>query len=106
MNVYPEDFPIVDGYEYVSAGEKKKFIVETEDHYDDVTLYDQTHYFSDHYIVESYKKQLTGNIHTYTKHITMSGINFILQIQVISAGFLKKSLKMNWITYHSPHMKK
>jgi hypothetical protein len=78
MNVYPEDFPIVDGYEYVSAGEKKKFIVETEDHYDDVTLYDQTHYFSDHYIVESYKKQLTGNIHTYTKHITMSGINFIL----------------------------
>ncbi|SCL89956.1 Uncharacterized protein BCRIVMBC120_01688 [Bacillus wiedmannii] len=78
MNVYPEDFPIVDGYEYVSAGEKKKFIVETEDHYDDVTLYDQTHYFSDPYIVESYKKQLTGNIHTYTKHITMSGINFIL----------------------------
>ncbi|HFO1034255.1 TPA: hypothetical protein ACHIRZ_003504 [Bacillus paranthracis] len=64
MNVYPEDFPIVDGYEYAYAEEKKKFIVETEDHYDDVTLYDQTHYFSDHYIVESYKKTINGQ-HTY-----------------------------------------
>ncbi|MGK8688601.1 hypothetical protein ACRS5F_27580 [Bacillus cereus] len=60
MNVYPEDFPIVDGSEYIFAGEKKKFIIETDDHYDDVTLYDQTHYFFGQYIVESYKKTVNG----------------------------------------------
>ncbi|WP_227493998.1 hypothetical protein [Bacillus cereus] len=50
----------LDGYEYVFAGEKKKFIVETEEHYDDVTLYDQTNYFFGLYIVETYKNTVNG----------------------------------------------
>ncbi|MEH7459377.1 hypothetical protein V7183_19830 [Bacillus sp. JJ1127] len=56
MNVYPEDFPVLDGYEYTFEGETKKFLVENDEHYDDCTLYDQTDYFFRFYIVETYRK--------------------------------------------------
>ncbi|PFE92767.1 hypothetical protein CN325_22075 [Bacillus thuringiensis] len=37
MNDYPEDFPVVDGYEYIIKGEKKKLIIVTETYRKTVT---------------------------------------------------------------------
>lgn len=69
MNDYPEDFPVVDGYEYVIEGEKKKLIIETETYHDDDTLYDQTGYFDRSYIVETYRKTVTdGFIYVFKTH--------------------------------------
>ncbi|PGL82596.1 hypothetical protein CN931_14415 [Bacillus sp. AFS054943] len=58
MNTYPEDFPVADGYEYIFEGEKKKFIIENDENYDDCTLYDQTDQFFPSYIVETYRKKV------------------------------------------------
>lgn len=69
MNDYPEDFPVVDGYEYIIEGEKKKLIIETETYHDDDTLYDQTGNFDRNYIVETYRKTVTnGFIYVFKTH--------------------------------------
>ncbi|MFJ7483013.1 hypothetical protein ACIQX5_21355 [Bacillus thuringiensis] len=69
MNDYPEDFPVVDGYEYIIKGEKKKLIIVTETYHDDDTLYDQTGNFDRSYIVETYRKIVTnGFIYVFKTH--------------------------------------
>ncbi|MES5930237.1 hypothetical protein QCI77_30575 [Bacillus cereus group sp. MG9] len=69
MNEYPKDFPVVDGYEYIIEGEKKKLIIETETYHDDDTLYDQTGNFNHSYIVETYRKTITnGFIYLFKTH--------------------------------------
>ena len=105
MNVYPEDFPIVDGYEYAFAGEKKNSLLKLKIimimllcmikpiTFPIITLWNHT--------------KTINEQHTYLYKTHYDEWYQLYSLDTSDKCWvLKKSLKMNWITYHSPHMKK
>ncbi|MFU1903340.1 hypothetical protein ACM6RL_24705 [Bacillus thuringiensis] len=56
MNDYPEGFPVVDGYEYIIKGEKKKLIIVTETYHDDDELDDLP--ITSYELIETEKREI------------------------------------------------
>ncbi|EOO23008.1 hypothetical protein ICM_06231 [Bacillus cereus BAG1X2-3] len=86
MNEYPEDFPVVDGYEYIIEGKKRNLLLKLK------LIMMMTHYMTKRrilIIVISLKlivRQSQMDLFMYLKRMTIDGINIMQKALVKTVG--------------------
>ncbi|EEL61830.1 hypothetical protein bcere0025_54430 [Bacillus cereus F65185] len=83
-----EEFQVFECYSCKEKGNEEFLIINGDS---DITLsaisYDQTDWFSDKYIVETYRKKLIQTRNMCLKLIKTNGLHTPLEIQIVTIGF-------------------